>query len=356
MLPLVKDNQNQVTQVKALQQVVDKRLAFLKRGIELYQQEGLASVQNYIQQVNEDDLSGSITNAIGKVENTENRLLQARTNQSIASANRTYITILIETFCNILLIFIIYYLAKRELDYRSSMEKQKDEFISIATHELKTPITSLQVFAQILQKKVHKEGDAEVKQYAKRIEKQVSRLTELINDLLDVSRLQLGKMKFEKKNFNLNHTVREVVEALRQTTEKHEIIVKGKIKKQVYGDEDRVSQVVANLLSNAIKYSPNGKKILISLKNDIRFATVSVQDFGIGISDEHKAHIFERFYRAYGESEKSFPGLGMGLFISEEIVRRHRGKLDFISQEGKGSTFFFSIPYAKNKERPASRV
>lgn len=350
---LLKDNKQQTVRVNQLQQSIESRLRLFNQGIAIFHQEGFEAAQNYIRQGNGLKIMQQIDVTIAQIEDTENALLSARTNQSINSANRTYATILIETLCNVFLIFIIYYLVKRELEYRNTMEKRKDEFISIATHELKTPITSLQVFAQILQKKLHEKGDQQSKLYSERITKQVTRLTELINDLLDVSRLQLGKLKFEKTAFDLNHMVREVVESLKQTTDNHTITIKGKIKKSVYGDEDRITQVMINLLSNAIKYSPNGKKIIITLKNELRFATVNVQDFGIGISDEHKTHVFERFYRAYGESEKNFPGLGMGLFISQEIMRRHRGKLGFTSKEGKGSTFFFSMPYAKSEKSKA---
>jgi CHASE3 domain sensor protein len=256
LLTLISDGPMQTEKVKLLQLTVDKRLGLLKKGIEIYQQNGFEAVQLYIKQGNGHALVSNINTIIQDIESTENELLTMRTNQSIGSANRTYTTILIETLCNIFLVFIIYYLMKRELDYRSNMEKRKDEFISIATHELKTPITSLQVFAQILQKKLQTTGDDQTKQYSERITKQVSRLTELINDLLDVSRLQLGKMKFEKAPFDMNQLVIEVVEGLKQTTDKHKIVIKGRIKKDVYGDEDRITQVMINLLSNAIKYSP----------------------------------------------------------------------------------------------------
>ncbi len=350
LLTLTVDNKTQTDRVKQLQKIVETRLTILRSGIEIYHQEGFESVQTYIRQGIGLKRVEEIEQIISSIEKEENKLLTTRMTQSVGSANRTYVTILIETLCNIFLIFMTYYLIKRELEYRSTMEKRKDEFISIATHELKTPITSLQVFAQILEKKLASKNNRELKQYSTRITKQVYRLTELINDLLDVSRLQLGKLAFEKTAFDLPQLVKEIVDGLAQTSDKHDIIIKGKIKHFVYGDEDRIGQVLTNLLSNAIKYSPEGKKIIISIKDELRFAVVSVQDFGIGISDEHKAHVFERFYRAYGESEKSFPGLGMGLFISQEIIKRHKGKLSFVSKEGKGSTFSFTIPYAKGDQ------
>lgn len=355
---LVKDNPAQVTNVKKLKETFENRVSLLKQRITVFEENGISGVNDAAQNGEGPKTNQALSTYFTLIQKTEDDLLQARTSRSTSSANRTYTTILIATLFNIFLIFITYYLIKRELDYRISMEKRKDEFISIATHELKTPITSLQVFAQILQRKLESKGDYESKQYSTRIATQVSRLTDLINDLLDVSRLQLGKLKFEKVNFNLNELVEEVVEALQQTTDKHTITIKGKIKKQVYGDADRIGQVLTNLISNAIKYSPGGKRIIITLRKDLRHALVEVQDFGIGISDEHKAHVFERFYRAYGESEKNFPGLGMGLFISQEIIRRHRGKLSFVSTEGKGSIFSFTIPYAKTNgaKNPTAHV
>lgn len=240
----------------------------------------------------------------------------------------------------------------RDITDRKLLEAKKDEFISIASHELKTPITTLKAFSQILKKRLENSRDARNSYLLSSINDQVDKLTNLINDLLDVSKIEAGKLVFHKTYFDLNELVRKIIIDFQYTTDTHEITKEGSIKDAVYGDDHRIGQVLSNLITNAIKYSPKGGKIIIKLAENNKNAIISVKDFGPGISKDDRKKIFERFYRAGHIEENNQSGFGLGLYISKEIVRRHRGKIWVESEAGKGSTFYFTLPVkkaAKNK-------
>jgi signal transduction histidine kinase len=227
----------------------------------------------------------------------------------------------------------------------------RDEFISVASHELKTPVTSVKMFTQILKKHSEQIGDAKAVNHLSKMDKQINKLTELIYDLLNVSKIQAGKMEFQNELFDFDSAVLEVIDVLQQSSDHHKLVVEGKTGQKIYGDEERIGQVVNNLISNAIKYSPKAIKVLITLSSDKKNVQVSVHDFGIGMSNEHIGRIFERFYRVYDANDKTFPGLGIGLYISSEIVKRHGGKLWVDSTPGEGSTFSFSLPISNSSPK-----
>ncbi len=221
----------------------------------------------------------------------------------------------------------------------------RDNFISIASHELKTPLTSLKVYAEVLLRRFTQKGQTEAASYMDKMNKQIDKLTDLIADLLDVSRLQSGHMVFREEKFDLNLMIREVIDNTNSIAENHTIHLKGAVKHAVWGDKDRLSQVLSNFLTNAIKYSPKADKVLVSVKERNNIAVVSVQDFGLGIEKVHQKKIFNRFYRVSDADEQTYPGLGIGLYICHEIIKRHGGEILVESSKGKGSTFSFTIPY-----------
>jgi two-component system, chemotaxis family, CheB/CheR fusion protein len=221
---------------------------------------------------------------------------------------------------------------------------KKDEFISIASHELKTPVTSLKAALQIMERASIK-GDSikTVDAFIKKAIKQVDKLTELIKDLLDVTKIQSGKLVLRKTNFVLDELLEECVEEIQADSNKHKITIEGYRNIEVHADRNRMEQVVINLISNAIKYSPDGDKVIISVEKLDQGIKVSIADFGIGIPENNLPHIFDRFYRV-DETSQRYAGLGLGLFISAEIVRQHGGHISIDSSVGKGSTFWFVIP------------
>lgn len=225
----------------------------------------------------------------------------------------------------------------------------RDEFISIASHELKTPITSVKMFTQVMKRHSEQIGDTKAVNYLSKMDKQINKLTELIYDLLNVSKIKAGKMEFKNALFDFDKAIRDVVDVLQQSEDHHKLLITGKTGKKVYGDEERIGQVVNNLISNAIKYSPKANKVVINLSSDTHTVQVAIRDYGIGMSSQHLERIFERFYRVYDETDKTFPGLGIGLYISSEIIKRHGGRLWVASSIGKGSTFSFSLPITKRR-------
>lgn len=231
-----------------------------------------------------------------------------------------------------------------DMTAQKELERQKDDFLSMASHELKTPITSMNMFIGLLKKQLKGEDSAKAKYYIDRIHDQANRLNELTNDLLDVSRIQTGKLRLHEEEFSLSQVVEDTIEGLKGTTDKHEIKFVNEYNKNIIGDRYRIYQIVVNLVTNAIKYSPDGKKIIIRVRKENNNVILSIQDFGIGISKEQQKKIFKKLYQVTDSDEKTFPGLGLGLYISKQIVQQHKGKIWVESKKMKGSTFFFSLP------------
>lgn len=232
---------------------------------------------------------------------------------------------------------------------RIKLEQQKDEFLAIASHELKTPITTIKAYCQILQDQLLNKSDLQSASYLSKINLQVGRLTELVKDLLDVTRIEEGKLLFTKEDFNLDTYIFGLIEDLQQTVPSHKLILEGETKTQVFWDKDRISQALSNLVANAVKYSPRADKIIIRLESKKGNILLSVQDFGIGIPKQYKHKVFERFFRGIGEKKETFSGLGLGLYITREIVSRHDGKIWVDTAEGKGSTFCVKLPCKSKK-------
>jgi signal transduction histidine kinase len=177
-----------------------------------------------------------------------------------------------------------------------------------------------------------------------KLDKQVNRLSSLISDLLDVTKIHTGRLQFNETEFDFNTLVEEVIEDVQHTSSKHQIKKELRFKGMMIGDTERISQVITNLLTNAIKYSPDANEIIIYTKETDGQVQLCLQDFGIGISAHKKDLVFEQFYRVSGSKQHTFPGLGLGLYISSEIIKRLNGRIWVNSVEGKGSTFCFSLP------------
>lgn len=241
-------------------------------------------------------------------------------------------------------------LMSHDITERQLAEKRKDEFISMASHELKTPVTSIKGFTQVIRSRLKHGGDEQTQRFLERMDTQLNKLTKLINDLLDISKMQVGKLPLQKEMFRLDEVVREIVENLQAVTPTHKLRLEEVMDVEVYGDRDRIGQVVINLLTNAIKYSPESDDVVIRVTKERELATVSVQDQGIGIDIIHQQKIFERFYQVTDPLEKTYPGLGIGLYISNEIIQRHHGRMRVKSSKGKGSTFSFSLPLGQPEQ------
>jgi PAS domain S-box-containing protein len=241
-----------------------------------------------------------------------------------------------------------------DITERRKMEQRKDDFIALAGHELKTPITSLKAHAQLLRRRLEQSNDSEIAQYTVRqlvrMDEQLGKLNELVDGLLDVSRMEAGKLDYAMREVAVDELLAETVEDLQRLSDRHTIILEDLdqvVGVKVHADRDRVGQVLTNLIMNAIKYSPNGDKVIVSSKHDESQVTVSVQDFGLGIAESDQEKIFERFVQVGGPRAQRQLGLGLGLYICSEIIKRHNGRIWVESQLDNGSTFHFTLPLAK---------
>jgi NO-binding membrane sensor protein with MHYT domain/nitrogen-specific signal transduction histidine kinase len=230
-------------------------------------------------------------------------------------------------------------------DLLQSGIKARDEFMSITSHELRTPLTSVKLQLQLLMRQLRK-SDLDKDKVISIIEKtdrSLTRIDGLVNDMLDISRITSGKLTLNKEQVDLNDILMEVIERFQPQFEDSKAgeILYTPAKAIGYFDILRIDQVVSNLLSNALKYG-KGSKVEIELKSDQKYALFFIRDYGMGIPDEFKNKLFERFERAISANEVS--GLGLGLFIVKEIVEAHQGKIWVESESGKGSTFFVELP------------
>lgn len=230
-------------------------------------------------------------------------------------------------------------------------EALKDEFVGIAAHELRTPLASLKGYADMLQlqtKRGHGSPLAEWQQEAlEEIEQATARLVTLTEDLLDVTRLQAGRLQLHCTPTDVVGLVQRIVTLLQQGTTRHRLEVRGPQTALVADiDPERIGQVLTNLIGNAIKYSPDGGEVIISVweETSTQAVGISVQDHGIGIPKHQHAQIFGRFMRADNATAWGISGTGLGLYLCRELVERHEGRLWFESEEGAGSTFSLTLP------------
>ena len=235
-----------------------------------------------------------------------------------------------------------------EIQKTKDEQKRRDDFIKIVSHELKTPVTSIKGYVQFMTMMMESEKASYPAQFISslsRIDSQVLRLTKLITEMLDLSRIETGKLELQMETFSINELTAEVVQDIRHTHPGHDLNLVFDYKAIITGDRDRIGQVLINFINNAIKYSPGKDKVEVSVKKGSKgFVSVSVKDYGIGISKEEHEKIFERFYRAEGDNENTFEGFGIGLFIANDIIKKHHGSITVKSELDKGSEFSFHLP------------
>jgi signal transduction histidine kinase len=225
--------------------------------------------------------------------------------------------------------------------------RARDTFLSVAAHELKTPLTSLRGFTQLLLGVPGQGGSldpARTQRALRQIEGQTNKLSLLVDQLLDVARLETGRLALDRRETDLAVLVAEVAAAARVPTEQHTVTVEAPPSAPAWVDPLRLEQVLTNLVGNAIKYSPEGGPVALTLAVDPGAATVrlAVRDRGLGIPEERRAHIFDRFYQAHADHHRS--GLGLGLYISHEIVALHEGRLEAEFPADGGSRFIVTLP------------
>jgi PAS domain S-box-containing protein len=232
----------------------------------------------------------------------------------------------------------------RDLTEKMEFEKRQDSFISTASHELRTPMASMKLYTQIIEAEIKKSKNVRNIKSIAALHKQLDKILSLMDYLLDVSKIQKGKLELEKVSFDMNILIKEIISAIQIVSKEHVIVQQGKVNAKVYGDRDRLGQVLVNIITNAIKYSPGSKKVIVIGASNDQNTIISVQDFGLGIPKAEKSAVFHRFYRAGSALDHKIEGIGLGLYVAQQIVEAHNGKMWLESVEGKGSTFYFSIP------------
>ena len=237
-----------------------------------------------------------------------------------------------------------WYGTKTDIEQLKQLEQQRSTFLGVVSHELRTPVTSAKGYAEVLESRFHKAGDEKSALLLTKLSTQMDKLTLLISDLLDVTRLEAGKLQFHEAYFTFDDLVADILEEVQRTTSTHTIQRQGTTNATVYGDRDRIGQVLTNLLTNAIKYSPNATTVVVTSSCTEQEVTLCVQDSGIGIAKDKLPHVFERFFRETGAREETFPGLGLGLYVASEIIQRQGGKIWAESEKGRCSTFCFALP------------
>lgn len=230
-----------------------------------------------------------------------------------------------------------------DITEQKALEEQKDQFIAIASHELKTPVTSIKAYAEILLDFLRSKRDSAHVSMMERMVSQADRLARLIKDLLDTTRITSGLLHLEPEPIDLNNLIHERVEEIQRSTTHVFTVHAGDIP-MVYADKDSINQVINNLITNAIKYSPERSPVVITSKRAGSVVTVSVRDEGVGLAEAAQQRVFERFYRVREAAHVGVPGLGLGLYIAHEIIRKHHGTMGVNSKPGHGSEFYFSLP------------
>jgi PAS domain S-box-containing protein len=225
--------------------------------------------------------------------------------------------------------------------------KLRDEFIGVASHELKTPVTSMKAYAQIVKRRLEEIGELEDSELLARLNSQVDRLTALINNLLDTTRISEGQLLLSFEKLDINQLLSERIEEIRRTTD-HHFEVNLQPLPGVAADRERIGQVITNLLSNAIKYSPRATTISVRSGSDASTVSITVRDQGYGIPKDDLPKLFERFFRVTANKTHAIPGMGLGLYISAQIIERHGGSMSVESKLGEGSAFTFTLPLKVN--------
>lgn len=238
-----------------------------------------------------------------------------------------------------------------DITRRKQEEIMKNDFIAMASHELKTPLTSLKAYTQLLVSKAKKTGDEFFINALEKSENQINKISRLIHGFLDMSKIESGKLQLNVQTFDINQLVPEVITDSMFIVPDHAIIFKNGQAISVTADKEKIAQVIGNLISNAVKYSPKGSTIVITTKKVGENVQVSVKDEGIGLKTRDQQNVFQRFYRVEDESTRGLSGLGIGLYLSAEIIRLHHGKIAVESEEGKGAEFYFLLPVQGHQDQ-----
>jgi PAS domain S-box-containing protein len=244
----------------------------------------------------------------------------------------------------------------RDVTALRELEQAKSDFVSTVSHELRTPLTSIKAYTATLRRRDVEFDDNTKQEFLQVVEEETDRLTRLVSDILDVSRIESGRLELKKRDFDLSKLVRIIINKLQSQAEKHTIkLVSPESIGPVRADPDKIEQVFVNLVENAVKYSPSGGDITVALEEKLRTVECVVSDSGVGIPEEHLPHIFDKFHRVDNRATREIYGTGLGLYVSKSIVEAHGGTIWAESELGKGSTFRFTLPFSSRSSADDGR-
>ena len=236
----------------------------------------------------------------------------------------------------------------RDLTDRQAIERMKNDLVSTVSHELRTPLTSLRGFVELL---LERDPPADKRrEYLEIIDHEARRLTRLVGDFLDVQKLEAGSLGYQKQSLDLGELVQEVLEVFANNETRQALELDLEPVPEVWGDADRISQVLTNLLSNAIKFSPEPGTVRVRVWQEGKDVLLAVRDEGIGISSKEQGRLFEKFYRADDARLRAIGGSGLGLALVRQIVEDHHGKVGVSSELGLGSRFTITLPAVPTRE------
>jgi PAS domain S-box-containing protein len=238
---------------------------------------------------------------------------------------------------------LLFVVITRNISEEKEREQKKEEYIGIASHELRNPIQTLSLYSELLEHRMQLTNNKKDLHMLHDMKSQTARLVSLVDDLMMVSKIESGTMELQISPFDMNALVKKLVQEFQVGSPKQKIYIKGKVDRPVKADKAKVTQVFVNLLSNAAKYSPKADKIHVTLKKQTKKCVVSIRDFGSGIAKKDQRNIFTRYFRADDAKGGSVAGVGLGLYIAKEIIKKHRERLWVSSTLGKGSTFSFTL-------------
>lgn len=253
-----------------------------------------------------------------------------------------------------------------DITLQKELELQQNDFIGIASHEIKTPVTSIKAYSQLISKRVEQKKDKDLIGFINKLNEQINRLQQLVQDLLDTHRFQEGRAQINKENFSLTQLMIKIIEECENLSDKHKITFNKKVEYKVYADKEKIAQVITNLLTNAVKYSPNGGIVKVAVRRGDKEIIVSVKDSGLGVPSEMHEKIFHKFSRIINR-EIHISGLGLGLYISHQIINLHKGRIwvesptfKRVNKDGvkieKGSIFYFSLPANKSNGNSEKQI
>jgi PAS domain S-box-containing protein len=233
-------------------------------------------------------------------------------------------------------------LVMHDITVHKQLEREREDVIGFVAHELRNPLANLVLCNEIMSEAIKENSMQEITDMLERSKNNVSRLNKMIAELYDATRVNSGNLKLDISTFTFGDMIKEAIDTVEVLQPSYNIVVRGDGNIQVSGDRYRLIQVVTNYLSNGIKYSNGKTDVILTISHDDTSVTVSVKDEGLGISAKQLPYIFERFFRA--EKTKNMEGIGLGLYLCRHIIYAHKGQVWAESEEGKGSTFYFSIP------------